>query len=384
MTKLLLPILVIAVVGAILVCSQLYRKRQNKRRREYNSDMCSQIVMSSETIFVSVPSYRDSECPKTLFSLFSKASCPQRVFVGVCQQNYSGDVDALERYERLCSINQEECFSDNIRVFSMNASDARGPMLARHLIEKHLYRNEAFYLMIDSHTHFVDDWDTKFVQQWKQCNDPKAILTMYPDNYVPYKHKDKHNQPAAFLRFKQFNPKTGVVEIEGPPMQLIPPKPQPTLFWAACCSFASASMLKEVPFDPYCDFVFLGEEISMAARLWTHGYNFYSPCTMLLYHIWSRDYRPTFWEQLSDRTRRELETKGYNRILHLLGLVATDNIEFGKYGLGTMRSLQEFEEFIGIDMKQQQASNRSRQGLTKMASSEEIMCKHGIKRPNEF
>lgn len=47
------------------------------------------------TIFVSLVSYRDPLCPRTLLELFSKARTPRKVFVGLVQQNEDGDVDCF-------------------------------------------------------------------------------------------------------------------------------------------------------------------------------------------------------------------------------------------------------------------------------------------------
>ena len=55
-------------------------------------------------------------------------------------------------------------------------------------------------------------------------------------------------------------------------------------------------MLKEVPYDPHLLFLFFGEESSMSARLWTHGWDFFAPPEHFIYHLWSRSYRPTFRE----------------------------------------------------------------------------------------
>jgi hypothetical protein len=46
---------------------------------------------SKDTIFVSIASYRDAECKKTLFDLFYKADHPFRIFVGLVLQIYPTD-----------------------------------------------------------------------------------------------------------------------------------------------------------------------------------------------------------------------------------------------------------------------------------------------------
>ena len=58
-------------------------------------------LQDNQTIFVSIPSYREAECSKTLDSLFSEARNPYRIFVGVFEQN---DLDS-EKYK--CNVNDK-------------------------------------------------------------------------------------------------------------------------------------------------------------------------------------------------------------------------------------------------------------------------------------
>ena len=55
-------------------------------------------------------------------------------------------------------------------------------------------------------------------------------------------------------------------------------------------------MIADAPYDPHLPFLFFGEEVSMAARMWTRGYDLYAPDAPVLYHRYERDYRSTFWE----------------------------------------------------------------------------------------
>jgi 2OG-Fe(II) oxygenase superfamily/Glycosyltransferase (GlcNAc) len=43
-------------------------------------------VDASDSIFVTIPCYRDTECQHTVQSLFAQAARPDRVFVGICWQ----------------------------------------------------------------------------------------------------------------------------------------------------------------------------------------------------------------------------------------------------------------------------------------------------------
>lgn len=50
-------------------------------------------------IFVSIPSYRDGErCGATLKALFENAKRPEKVFVGVIEQNHANDRFCIEEY----------------------------------------------------------------------------------------------------------------------------------------------------------------------------------------------------------------------------------------------------------------------------------------------
>ena len=43
------------------------------------------------TIFVSLPSYRDEECPLTLIDCLQKAKYPERIRIGICEYSIFQD-----------------------------------------------------------------------------------------------------------------------------------------------------------------------------------------------------------------------------------------------------------------------------------------------------
>jgi hypothetical protein len=43
----------------------------------------------------------------------------------------------------------------------------------------------------------------------------------------------------------------------------------------------------------------MGEEISMSARLWTSGYDIFSPTVNVLNHYYVRRHYPKFWESVN-------------------------------------------------------------------------------------
>lgn len=248
------------------------RSQRSRRRRLQEIKHQCRAIPEGETIFVSIASYRDPQCPETVFDLFEKAACPSRVFVGVCQHNYDSDVDVLEGYRKLVARRGVGDFSDQVRVYRQRAEQAQGSMPARHSIEEQLYRNERYYLMIDSHTLLTPRWDTECIRMWAQARklSPKPILTMYPAGFQSFHRRwperGYENRPPGYLHFSKFGEDTGLVNIMGADMARIPERPIRSLFWSASYSFGSGSQIREAPFDPHCSYVFIGEEISMAAR----------------------------------------------------------------------------------------------------------------------
>jgi hypothetical protein len=358
-----------------------------KQRCRAQIDARCRTIPAQDTIFVSIASYRDPQCAHTIHDLFEKAYCPFRIFVGVCQQNQLlVDEDVMVGYKNLCNKSLGD-FSGQIRVHCINAGEAKGPMYARHLIEKNLFRGERFYLVTDSHMLFTPHWDQRLIEEWEACRrySLKPILTTYPDDFKPihrsFPPPNYDRAVGSYLRFKKFNPDTGLVEIEGPQMVRQPAAPVPGLFWAACMSFGLSSQVGEVPFDPHCDYVFLGEEIAMAARLWTSGYDFYHPTKMYVYHMWER-MRPVFWQQLEDPAqgsrRRQMERDGYQRLKTLLQMSGNGSAIVPPYGLGTVRSIKQFEDRIGIRLNNQQlVSLAPVLGVPDQAPAQEILCRFG-------
>ncbi len=359
------------------------------------------------TIFVSIASYRDPECLKTVLDLFAKADHPNRVFVGVYEQNDpETDKDMTISYlleaapDKIAPLDQYYK-SGNLRPMITSCVEAKGPMYARALIEQKLFQNEDFYMIIDSHALFEPNWDSMCVQEWERASKlcestkTKAVLSYFPPNFQRAK---RQRTPLEFdptlkldyLRFMQFEKNFGVPMPTKQAFKNMPREPVRALFWTACFSFASASMLKEVPFDDGYPYLFLGEEIYMNMRLFTHGYDVFNPSKHILYHLENRDYRPIFWELTHvDKPPKDAsfvvtdEERDARKTLHLASMKRMSQILYNhpehgiddKYALGQERSYKEFCDFIGINFEKQVVKEHTRFGRTPHPSKEEQYAK---------
>lgn len=100
---------------------------------------------------MSVVSYRDSEANPTVVDLFSRASNPSRISVGVVWQldlDVAGDRDMYRETPQ-----GEKLRGGRVRSLLMPATDAAGPTWARRVAQS-LWKGEKYVLQIDSHTRF--------------------------------------------------------------------------------------------------------------------------------------------------------------------------------------------------------------------------------------
>jgi hypothetical protein len=336
------------------------------------------------TIFVSVPSYRDPECPKTVADIFEKATFPGRIFVGVCQQNEPDDIDCTKSATA-------QRFLPNIRIMRLHASEARGPVYARALIEQHLFKNEDYYCNVDSHTLFIPGWDVEAITQLAQCPSDKPVLTCYPPDYDIHTRQLPVEQPPVFLKFRDFHPRLGLSQQDPARFRHVPPIPQPSLLWGGGFSFTLGTVVTEVPFDVNLQYVFLGEEITMAVRLYTNGYDTFAPRRNIVYHYTPRktasgEPRPTFWEQFYKKDgrckvssevreeRKKMEIQGNQRMATLLSGQPIS----APYGLGSVRTLAQFEDFAGLHFADRTHRRHAKLGLTYQATDEEKYYKYGM------
>lgn len=126
------------------------------------------------SIYLSVASFRDEFCPATLMAAFEKAKNPDKLFVGLVQQNCeepkcrSGileggkmvDVETdPDCYALFCSSKIGRKYCGNVRLLRMKESLALGPYMARYFAAK-MWMGEQWYMQIDSHMTFVQDWDS--------------------------------------------------------------------------------------------------------------------------------------------------------------------------------------------------------------------------------
>ena len=285
-----------------------------------------------DTIFVSIASYRDADCINTLHSLFSAAAQPARVFVGVCEQNSAAAAETC--------LPAEFKWHDQVRRVSVPSREAKGPTYARYLCST-LHRGEKYFLQLDSHMRMVKGWDTALLAMLRACPSPKPVLTHYPHDY---QHEASAATAGVPVLCKSKFDDRGLVTFEAdtlpPPPAGSPPKPVP--FTAGGFLFGPATLLREVPYDPDLPQLFQGEELLFSARLWTSGYDFFTPTANLCFHHYYRKDAPKFWDDVDYSATQAATVAKVKKLLE-------GGLPGYSHGMGTARPLAEYWKFAGID-----------------------------------
>ncbi|MDD2915839.1 MAG: GlcNAc-transferase family protein [Gallionella sp.] len=297
---------------------------------------------SLPTIFVSIASYRDPDCQNTVRDLFEKAAYPERVVIGICLQIVPGeDEDCLVPTER----------PQQLRLIEVHASESRGACWARSRIQG-LWRGEDYFFQVDSHMRFVAGWDEKLIALLGKCSGENQVLSTYPLEFTPPNQFAPDN--LVTIRPKGFDD-DGVLTQNSwlTPLDKAPEHPASSAFISAGMLFAPGRVVDEVPYDPYL--YFTGEEITLGARLWTSGWEIYCPNEVIAYHNYIKQTgRPRHWDDQTDWIN--LSQRARRRLRHILGIETLRNdcddlVEIARYGLGSTRTLAEYEAFSGLDFK---------------------------------
>ena len=105
--------------------------------------------------------------------------------------------------------------------------------------------------------------------------------------------------------------------------------------------FTLGRFCREVEYDP--ELYYAGEEINLSARAYTHGYDFFCPNEDLVWHLYQHS-MPVHWGDHHD-------TQHTMAIERLQTLFMGDHRRLGKYGLGTARTLDDFERHAGLSFR---------------------------------
>lgn len=298
------------------------------------------------SIFVSIAAYRDPELIPTLLDCVRRARYKADLRFGVCWQ-HAGDEPAPPD------------LGVKLRLIDVPWRQSRGACWARAEIMK-LYDNEDYYLQLDSHHRFVQDWDARLIDQAERSGAARPLLTTYPASYDPNTPLPPDDEPTC-MPFRSWT-RDGIPLFGWQTMQDWRDRslPMRARFLAAGMMFTLGRFVSDVPYDP--DLYFYGEEATLAMRAFTHGYALLHPSVHAIWHQNSPHMRARHWND--HVTGQDVAVTGAQRDAASIEkarrfLVAP---EIGPMGCGSARGAAEYETYAGLIFHRRHASAEARRG----------------------
>lgn len=296
--------------------------------------------MTQEVIFVQIASYRDDELPKTIQSCLESAKYPERLRFGIVHQVDDETRHLIDAYKD----------DERFRITEMEWQDSRGVGYARNLCNR-LYDGEEFTMQIDSHMRFDADWDVQVLEEWHSCHDDMAVLSAYPSPFI-YEQSGEEKRlpygPTMLIVNKFANQKVPVfkgIAVAAKSSGAL----RRAAFTAGGFTFGRGKLCQDVPYT--AEVCFTGEEMVYSLRLFSHGYNIYTPNKLGIYHLYERPDSSRFWSDMPKAESQAVRDKH--------AAMNKENDEFlqalfeGKAAdvLGQARTLREFENFSGVSFQ---------------------------------
>ena len=286
------------------------------------------------SIFVQISAYQDHELSKTINDCIKKSSGKNKLHFGIN-----------------LVFKEEDIFIPcvpNLKIKTSKAPENLGVGVGRYLANQ-FYDGEDFYLQVDAHTRFAENWDDIAIDNYnlykeEGCN---PVLTAYPS---PYWYEDGKEVFDS-------NPDINAIDFRIEDVELF----KKTKFFHQYSKSAEGSIFtKSISggsvfssgdislIAPNTKMFNWGEEMLYAARLFTHGYDLMIPQKQYLYHLYydhvkkENNFRSLSGSDFPDETNRitEESNKEIYRII-------TNNIVSDE-GLGNKRTLDEYWFYIGL------------------------------------
>ena len=296
-------------------------------------------------IFISVASYQDPLLLETLCSAYINAKYKENLIFGVCEQSNNGiDIDSL-------------VFKNQVRYELVDPVMSKGACWARSRVQ-HFFQDEDFFLQIDSHTIFSENWDHILLKSYfwiKENMQDNFVITGYPREFKPNEDltsfkldtSSKITWGIALQEDKIFEDGHYSGQRSYPSEVTTPLK---GYLVAAGFIFSNGNFVKQIPYDP--KFYFHGEELSIALRLFTNNWNVAYIPEAPLFHFYTdinNLTRKLHWDKEDEKYRVEnwmhLDKKSKSRLTDLVS-----NKLNQPFGLGEAKSIKEFGEKSGIDL----------------------------------
>lgn len=287
------------------------------------------------SIFVQLATYHDYELSKTILDAIAQSSGEHIINFGVSLAYYvSNDITLVDRPDVKYTISEAP----------KNVGLGAGRMLAHKF-----YDGEDYYFQVDSHSRFDKDWDSYLIGEVSRFRDmgiAKPLLTCYPKGYRYRDGIEDFDTPGPVTQIVFTENRAQFAEILIP-TQRADANTDNNIFSKSVSGgsiFTVGAFIKPSP-----KIAFYGEEIFIAARAFTNGFDLMIPSKTFMSHLYydhkrgEMNFRHLVWQDFPDKFAMMNDIS-----LAEIKRTFTDNV-VGEYNLGTERTLRDYEVYSGLN-----------------------------------
>jgi hypothetical protein len=285
------------------------------------------IVMKK--IYVQIPAYRDTELGPTLLNLLENAEEPDALRIAILWQRAGGDV-----------LPEAVRANPNIEILERTYQESEGCNWARSQLQRR-WQGEPYTLLLDSHHRFIPGWDRHLIEMHdglKRRGSRKPLITAYLPPYDPA--DDPRARAREPLQIRGRSRERGMlIYLEAHPIPVWRRRKRPIPAWFTSLHFVFAEGMfnRELVLDQQV--YFFGDEVVLALRAFTHGYDLFHPHYVLGWHLYERtSTRTTHWDDHTDYADRN--ERSSDRLRDIFLGIAEET-------LGSRRTVEEYEAMIG-------------------------------------
>lgn len=286
----------------------------------------------TNTIFIQIAAYRDPELPHTLNDCIMNADFPDNLKFCICwQKDENENLDIYLKDSRFI-------------ILPIHYAESKGCCWARNKIQQ-FYNGEKYTLQLDSHHRFIKGWDTQLINMitlLQERGHKKPLITAYAPSYDPANDPHERVLTPWQINFDRITEDGQILTRPGNIKEDLQ-YPVPAKFYSAHFAFTIGEFCIHVQHDP--QLYFIGEEMNIGIRAFTHGYTLFHPNIVILWHEYTRKNRRKHWDDDSEWWKKDLSSK-----THYLNLFKAPYDSNNKYGIGNERTIQEYIEYTKIDL----------------------------------
>ena len=285
------------------------------------------------SIFVQMVAYRNFDVLATVRDCIEKAKDRDGLYFGLCLQQ-DDEIPAGLSHER-------------IKIEKSSIKESLGHGWARSRAQS-LYDGQDYTLQIEAGCRFAQDWDEGLIEALKMTGSPKPIITNHANRFNPENGEREHPTVAYKTQAYQFLAETPVF---WPVAMKNIVAPQRARNISDHFFFAAGGHCTEVRYDPA---MYYSEvESALSLRSFSFGYDLFHHFKPFVFRNYAP--RPMNWSEDQEWWAKDRASKD-----RFAQLVSGDSLEFG---LGSVRSLREWELYSGIDYKGRRLQKDAVSGL---------------------